>query len=213
MRITGLGMGLRMRRRALWSRGAAGRSARRGTGWHRFVSPRQDWPRGRRRIAYGGTGSTGCDAVWCISGAGRKGPTADRSRSAARLRVARATVSPSAARAQRELHARARSRLAAHLAAPAARIAVTLGALRMLASRSGIRRPEVFRIDAVDVLTAIARAPRTALPGVRLVVEAPVELLPACTARRHSLPPANDSPLTVRRPAHQVTEGLTMSAA
>ena len=60
-----------------WSRRAAGRSARRGTGWHRFVSPRQHWGRDGRRFPPSGTVSTRCDAVWCISGAGDTGAAPD----------------------------------------------------------------------------------------------------------------------------------------
>jgi hypothetical protein len=78
-----------------WSRRAECRSARRGTGSPGFVSRGQHWSRWSRRITYAGTASTGCDAVWCISGAWRGASTADRPRSCRPApRVARHCVSP-----------------------------------------------------------------------------------------------------------------------
>jgi len=62
-----------------WSRRAEGRSVQRGTGSPGVVSLRQHWGRRWRGITYGGTASTGCDAVWCISAAGRARCVADGS--------------------------------------------------------------------------------------------------------------------------------------
>ena len=62
-----------------WSRRAECRSARRGTGSPGVVSRGQHWGRRWRRIAYVGTVSTGCDAVWCIRGAWRGASAADGS--------------------------------------------------------------------------------------------------------------------------------------